>query len=122
MPSGQARTIFVVDDEKIICQTLAAILSQAGFDARAFENAQSAIDAATFGAPDLMITDVVMPEMTGIDLAILFRARWPKCKVILFSGQASTADLLEAARKDGYEFDILAKPVHPKDLLAKLEC
>jgi len=120
MSLDRGRTVFVVDDEKIIAQTLAAILKQAGFDAKAFEDAQSAIEAANSHAPELMITDVVMPGMTGIELAILFRTRWPACKVILFSGQASTADLLETARNEGHEFDILAKPIHPADLLAKL--
>jgi hypothetical protein len=44
----------------------------------------------------------------------------PSCKILLFSGQAATADLLEKARMEGHEFEILAKPVHPTDLLAKL--
>jgi hypothetical protein len=44
----------------------------------------------------------------------------PNCKILLFSGQATTADLLEKARLEGHEFEILAKPVHPTDLLAKL--
>jgi hypothetical protein len=44
----------------------------------------------------------------------------PGCKILLFSGQAATADLLETARAQGHEFEILAKPVHPQDLLAKL--
>jgi DNA-binding NtrC family response regulator len=117
---GGARYIFVVDDEKIISQTVAAILRQAGFRASAFELAQQAIDAASTEAPDLMITDVVMPGMSGIDLAIYFQQHWPACKTLLFSGQAVTADLLEDARKSGYQFDVLPKPVHPTDLLAKL--
>jgi len=41
-------------------------------------------------------------------------------KILLFSGQASTADLLEKARAEGYDFDLLPKPDHPADLLAKL--
>jgi len=53
-------------------------------------------------------------------VAIETRKKLPKCKVLLFSGQAATADLLERARAQGHEFDILAKPVHPTDLLAKL--
>jgi hypothetical protein len=44
----------------------------------------------------------------------------PKCKILLFSGQAATADLLDRARSQGHEFEILAKPVHPQDLLARL--
>ena len=70
--------------------------------------------------PHLLITDVAMPGMTGIELAIHFRKTQPECKVLLFSGQASTADLLEKARAQGYDFDLLAKPIHPADLLAKL--
>ena len=70
MAESKSRSIFVVDDEKIISQTLAAILRQVGFKASAFENAQQAIDAASIEAPDLMITDVVMPGMSGIELAI----------------------------------------------------
>jgi CheY-like chemotaxis protein len=116
----QSRYIFVVDDEKIIAQTVAAILRQVGFRTASFENAQEAIDAASIEAPDLMITDVVMPGMSGIELAILFKDQWPQCKTLLFSGQAVTADLLEEARLSGHQFDVLPKPVHPSDLLAKL--
>ena len=61
-----------------------------------------------------------MPDMNGIDAAIQIRSFLPKCKILLFSGQAATADLLETARQQGHEFEILAKPVHPEDFLAKL--
>ena len=61
----------------------------------------------------------MMPGMTGIELAIHFRKAQPECKVLLFSWQASTADLLEKPRAEGYDFDLLSKPVHPADLLAK---
>jgi CheY-like chemotaxis protein len=68
----------------------------------------------------MLITDVIMTGMTGIEAAIATQAKLPSCKILLFSGQAATADLLEKARQDGHEFEILAKPVHPTDLLAKL--
>jgi CheY-like chemotaxis protein len=61
-----------------------------------------------------------MPGMTGVELAIHFRKAQPECRILLFSGQAPTADLLEKARTQGYDFDLLSKPVHPTDLLAKL--
>lgn len=61
-----------------------------------------------------------MPDMDGIEAAIHIRAFLPECKILLFSGQAATADLLENARARGHEFEILAKPVHPQDLLAKI--
>jgi len=115
-----ARSIFVVDDEAVISSTLAVILNQSGFQATAFTDPVEAMNAARENAPDLLISDVVMPGMTGVELAIHFREAHPQCRVLLFSGQSVTADLLGKARQDGYDFDLLAKPVHPADLLAKL--
>jgi DNA-binding NtrC family response regulator len=112
--------VFVVDDEVVIAQTLATILNNVGFQASAFDRPQKAIAACAERPPHLLITDVAMPGMTGIELAIHFRKTQPECKVLLFSGQASTANLLEQARAQGYDFDLLAKPIHPSDLLAKL--
>jgi len=63
---------------------------------------------------------VIMADLNGIDTAIRIREMLPRTKILLFSGQAATADLLEKARAQGYEFEILAKPVHPQDLLSKL--
>ena len=117
---GPNRTVFVVDDEVVIAETLAIILNQAGFQASAFDHPEKAIAALAELSPSLLISDVMMPGMTGIQLAIHFRKAQPECKVLLFSGQASTANLLEKARAQGYDFDILSKPVHPADLLAKL--
>ena len=113
--------VFVVDDEGLIAKTLAMILNQTGFAANAFEDPYRALEAAAGGlVPDLLITDVIMPGMTGIDLAVQFRANYPECKVLLFSGHAATADMLAAAKRHGHDFEVLAKPVHPSDLLAKL--
>jgi DNA-binding NtrC family response regulator len=113
--------VYVVDDERVIAETLSMILNQAGFVAFAFEDPRQALHAAGSATkPDLLITDVVMPGMTGTELAIEFRRTYPQCKVLLFSGQASTANLLETARAQGYEFDLLTKPIHPSDLLAKV--
>jgi DNA-binding NtrC family response regulator len=68
----------------------------------------------------MLISDVIMADLNGIDAAIRMRELRPGIKILLFSGQAATADLLEKARSRGYEFEILAKPVHPQDLLSRL--
>jgi len=113
--------VLVVDDERVIADTLATILNQAGYDASAAYSGIAAVERAKSVKPSLVISDVVMPDMNGIEAAIKIRAALPSCKILLFSGQASTADLLEEARQQGHEFEILAKPIHPQDLLAKLK-
>ena len=112
--------VLVVDDERVIADTLAIILNQNGFEATAVYTGSAAVERARASQPDLVISDVIMPDMNGIEAAIQIRQMLPKCKILLFSGQAATADLLEKARAQGHEFELLAKPVHPQDLLAKL--
>ncbi|AEU36207.1 response regulator [Granulicella mallensis] len=112
--------VLVADDEQVIANTLAIILNQSGFEARAVYSGEKAVEIIDEFQPDMLISDVIMTGMTGIEAAIQMREKLPKCKILLFSGQAATADLLERARSQGHEFEILAKPVHPTDLLAKL--
>ena len=113
--------VLVVDDERVIADTLAIILNQHGYDASAVYTGNGAVERARSTSPDLIISDVIMPDMNGIEAAIRIREFLPSCKILLFSGQAATADLLDNARQQGHEFEILAKPVHPQDLLAKLK-
>ena len=112
--------VLVADDERVIADTLAMILNQSGFQAKVAYTGEAALAMAAEYQPDMLISDVIMGGLNGIDAAIKIREILPSIKILLFSGQAATADLLEKARDRGYEFEILAKPVHPGDLLAKL--
>ena len=114
------RRVIVADDEETIATTLAIILNQAGFEARAVFGGKQVIELLDSFQPEMLIIDVVMPGMTGIEVAIVVRSRCPDCKILLFSGQAATTDLLEEAKTQGHDFEIVAKPIHPSDLLAKL--
>jgi CheY-like chemotaxis protein len=121
MPDSTTKPkVLVADDERVIADTLAMILNQSGFEARAVYSGERALELAATLKPDMLISDVIMADLNGIDAAIRIRALLPQIKILLFSGQAATADLLEKARDRGYEFEILAKPVHPQDLLTKL--
>jgi CheY-like chemotaxis protein len=121
MPETIAKPkVLVADDERVIADTLAMILNQSGFEARAVYSSEKALEAVPIFKPDMLISDVIMGELNGIDAAIQIRELLPNIKILLFSGQAATADLLEKARAQGYAFEILAKPVHPQDLLNKL--
>ena len=112
--------ILVVDDEPLIADTVVEILNGNGFEAVGAYSAAEAIEVAESLRPDVLLSDVLMPRMTGIELAISIRGSLPQTRIFLFSGQAATADLLDRARVQGHEFEILAKPVHPQDLLARL--
>lgn len=109
--------IIVVDDEVLIAETLAEILNEEGFEARAVTAADAALKLAETFVPDIMFSDVIMPGMNGVDLGVKIRAIAPRCQIFLFSGQALTVDLLEKARKQGHRFDILAKPIRPETVV-----
>ena len=120
MFSDPATQIFVVDDEPVIASTLAAILQMNGFSAEFFTSPLEALAAARSKAPDLLISDVTMPDISGIDLAMLMRAQYPTCKILLFSGHPATCGLIEDARARGHEFHLLLKPVAPAELLLEI--
>jgi len=112
--------IIVVDDEPIIADTLADILKGEGHNALAFSRGESAVRLAELMRPDLLVTDVVMPGMDGIQTAKAIRKLVPGCRIILFSGQAESTDLVSKARAEGHLFEVLAKPVNPDVLLSAI--
>lgn len=110
--------VMVVDDESSIADTVTEILRMSGYAAIAAYDADEALEVALLSPPQLVITDVALPGMNGIELAVTIRRIYPDCKILLFSGRASTADLMESAHRAGHHFTLLNKPVPPADLLA----
>jgi DNA-binding NtrC family response regulator len=121
MPLSKRPRVFVVDDVPIIGFTLTAILESAGYTARSFSDPIDALRAAETNCPDYLISDVMMPTLNGVDLGIQFKAIYPSVKVLLFSGVPESADLWRDANSKGHRFKILAKPVHPEEMLAAIE-
>ena len=121
MSSNQGPRVFVVDDEQVVASTLAAILQMHGFSAKFFTSPLEALTAARSKAPDLLVSDVEMPGLSGLDLAIQMKAQYPSCKILLLSGQAATLDLLQQARAEGHHFDLLLKPIPPTEFLLEIE-
>jgi CheY-like chemotaxis protein len=112
--------VLVVDDESAIADTLAQILTLSGYAAMPVYDGEEALETALLMPPELLITDVMLPGMSGIELAITIRRIFPDCRVLLFSGQAATTDLMASAKRSGHEFTLLSKPVHPTDLLRRV--
>jgi DNA-binding NtrC family response regulator len=110
----------VVDDERLLADTTAAILRRAGFNAKTAYEGFGALEVTASFRPNYLLTDIMMPGMNGVDLAVAIKKMYPGTKILLFSGQAGITDILEGSKAEGFEFPLLAKPVHPSKLLEGL--
>jgi CheY-like chemotaxis protein len=118
---GHQRRVLVVDDEKLIADSVATILNRSGFTAIATYSGTDALESIQEKCPDIVVSDVVMPDFNGIQLAKAVRSLCPHARIVLFSGNVDTASLLDDASVEGYFFEILAKPIHPVELLKALK-
>lgn len=113
--------ILIADDEHTIADTLAAIVTLHGFEARTAYNGQQAVKAALEWRPHILLSDVLMPVMDGIEAAAAVCEALPECRVILLSGLTSVSDLVGELRQRGRAFEVLRKPIPPEELLALLQ-
>ncbi len=116
----QGSRILIVDDERVIADSLAAIFERQGYRARAAYSAEDALEIIAQWPPHLAVLDVVLPGMNGIDLAILIKSGYPDIAVMLISGQLATTELAEGAAQRGHKLTIHAKPIPIPDLLANV--
>lgn len=112
--------VMIVDDESVVADSLATILSRAGFATMTAYDGRTALELARAVPPELLISDVAMPAMNGIELAVAVVNAIPECQVLLFSGHATTKDLT-AARAAGYNFPLLRKPIHPAEMVKRVQ-
>jgi CheY-like chemotaxis protein len=120
-PQRSLPKILVVDDEKRIADTLSEILEMSGFHVATAYDGWDALEAAARFHPDYLLSDVLMPRMNGVDLAIAMRKMYPDAKILLFSGQAGISEILLAGHRQGFEFELIAKPIHPLKLIERLK-
>ena len=120
MYSPMAAKVLVVDDEHTIAEMLGLILARAGYECTVAYDGLDALRRAKELHPDLLLSDVMMPGMNGLQLAKAIVDLHPECRVLLISGNAATQDLLETACAEGHSFPVLAKPMAPRELLAAI--
>ena len=97
---------------------MAAIFRQNGLAVETAESGAEALQVAAMTPPDVLVTDLTAPEMNAVDLAFELRRIVPECRVVLSIGPAHRPDGAFEARIAGQGFAVLAKPVHPAELLA----
>ena len=120
-PKRNRPRVLVVDDQKLIADTLAEILGNEGFEVVAAYDGREALEAATRFHPDWLLSDVLMPRMNGVELAIAIRKNYPETAILLFSGQAGISEILQEGQRRGYQFELIAKPIHPLKLIERLK-
>ena len=113
----RSHKVLIIDDAQNVADTLALIFSKEGYQTRVAYTAEDAIEIIAGWVPDLAIVDVVLPQMNGLELALVLQANHPNCHLLLFSGEEVTAELVARAARDGNVFEVLAKPVHPAYIL-----
>jgi CheY-like chemotaxis protein len=112
--------ILIADDDKMTADTLQLLLTRAGLEAISVYDGEPAVDMARQWRPDLFLCDVMMPFMNGLQAAVRITSFIPECHVILISGEELADELMTEARKHGFHFELLHKPLQPGELLRQV--
>lgn len=112
--------ILVVDNDRSLADSLATLLRLNGYEVEEAYSGMSAIHLAIHFQPEVLICDVVMPGMNGVETASHIRSLFPSCKVLLITGRSTAPDLVLKTHAFSDGFELLAKPLHPSELLARL--
>ena len=112
--------ILIADDEKTIADTLNLILTQVGYDVSVVYDGLSAVEMAKEWSPDLFLSDIYMPGISGIDAAIQVCELLPHCKVLLFTGQGDLQEIHDEIKAKCRRFDVFSKPIHPTELISRI--
>lgn len=109
IPKGIKERILIIDDERRICDSLSALLTDSGYEVVAFRNSGEAAEEIRTGRFDLILSDIKMPGLTGLDLLRLARNVDPQALVVLMTGYGSLESAIEAINQGVYDY--LLKPV-----------
>jgi CheY-like chemotaxis protein len=115
------KKILVIDDDNLVRDTLVRILVRAGYEAIPAKDGREGITQFRKDPPDLILTDVIMPDQDGIETIVELRQLAPALPIIAISGggRAKAMQFLDAAHKLGAD-KVLSKPVKQADLLAAI--
>ncbi len=115
----QRKSILVVDDEKIVCDMARYCFEHEGYEVTTFTDPTKALDSLRQKHFDLIIADLKMKEVDGLQLLEVARRESPETKVIILTAFATMETAVEAFRKQA--FDYFAKPVKIDELKAAVE-
>jgi len=111
-------TVLVIDDDKVLADTLAEILRKHGFKPVALYSGEEALELAERFCPDIVLSDIRMSQLDGVETARRIRALHPECRIILFTAQTVSPVMKQTIHRLKFEF--LQRPLRPEDILAAL--
>ena len=107
-------SVLLLDDEPIVGRRLGPALTKIGCEVEVFEDSEEALSRLAKKEFDVVVTDIRMEQIDGLQVLEFVRERWPRCKVIMITGYAMMSLAREAMEKGA--FDFIAKPFKPDDL------
>ena len=116
MPNGSKPQILVVDDEARIRECLGMLLMASGYEVAEAENGINALSQLNKTVPDLMVTDINMPQMSGLELISQVRSRYPAISIVAMSGDFQEDAVLAGIMADRF----YPKGQHPHNLLTTI--
>jgi len=110
-----AQKILVVDDEQAICWAFSQLLGPAGYQVLAAASAEEGLELAAREKPDLVLLDVRLPGLSGLDALPRFKTLNPDLPVLVMTAHGSMETAIEATRRGAYNY--VTKPIHNDDVL-----
>jgi two-component system response regulator PilR (NtrC family) len=119
-PNSNPRTqLLIVDDEAGMCEFLEIILQKNGYQVSSRQSARAAIKDLETGTFDLVISDINMPKMSGLELLRLIKEKSPSTEVIMITAYASTDTAIQAMKQGAYDYII--KPFNNDEILLTIK-
>lgn len=110
--------VLVIDDDRMVADTLAEILRLHGFFPIPLYSGEEAVSFVERFRPDIVLSDIRMHHVDGIEAARMIRELHPECRVILFTATSLNTTTKQAIERSGFEF--LQRPLHPQNVISTL--
>lgn len=113
-----ARLVLVLDDEPAVCQAVSAVLSRAGFEVDCCSDPLSFVEASIKKAPACILLDVVLPEVSGLDILGELCSKGCRAPVLMISGESNVATAVQALKNGATDF--IEKPFRGSELVSRV--
>ncbi|MGH7752361.1 MAG: sigma-54-dependent transcriptional regulator, partial [Gemmatimonadales bacterium] len=109
-------SILVIDDESAILDTLRILLKNEGFDVSTAQGGKAGLEALKSSAPDIVLSDIRMPQVSGLDILAAVKEQDPETPVLLMTAQATLQSAIQAVNQGAFQY--IMKPFSNDELLA----